>query len=141
MSRAAELAAFIGGGSTGKILQVQRTQFTGTNTISLTGLADTVFTDLTANITPTATSSVFRLDAQIFGEHGLIANAWNHIFFFYRDTTKLGHDAAGDRANGVSMITQTYSQAIKTRHRPQSVECTVFLTHPQPHHRLPIRWA
>ena len=124
MSRAAELAAFIGGGSTGKILQVQRTQFTGTNTISLTGLADTVFTDLTVNITPTATSSVFRLDAQIFGEHGLIANAWNHIFFFYRDTTKLGHDAAGDRANGVSMITQTYSQA--NQNAASTPECGMY---------------
>ena len=33
------------------------------------------------------------------------------MFFFYRDTTKLGQAAAGNRLVGVSMITQTYSQA------------------------------
>ena len=33
------------------------------------------------------------------------------MFFFYRGSTKLGQDAAGNRNVGVSMITQTYSQA------------------------------
>ena len=97
--------------SSGGVIQVQRTQFTGTNTITTSAGTDTVFTDLTVNITPTSTSSIIKLEAQIFGEHGLLASGWNHIFFFYRDTTKLGHAAASNRLVGVSMITQTYSEA------------------------------
>lgn len=95
----------------GGIIQVQYTQFTGTNTVVLSAGTDTVLTDLTVNITPTSTNSIIKLDAQIFGEHGLTSVAWNHIFFFYRGTTKLGHAAAGNRLVGVSMITQTYSEA------------------------------
>lgn len=95
----------------GGIIQVQRTQFTGTNSIVISAGTDTVLTDLTVNITPTSTSSIIKLEAQVFGEHGLSTSAWNHIFFFYRDTTKLSHAAAGNRLVGVSMITQTFSSS------------------------------
>ena len=111
MSKAAELAAFIGGGSTGKILQVQHTQFTGTNTISGTSGADSTFTDLTVNITPTSTSSIIHLQAHVFGEHGEDnSNVYNHTFFFFRDTTKLAHPTAGSRNIGISMATRTFYQ-------------------------------
>lgn len=96
----------------GGIIQVQRTQFTGTNDISLTAVTNETLTDLTVNITPTSTSSIIKLDAQVFGEFfSDLTNAWNHIFFFYRDTTKLGQAAAGNRLVGVSMITQSYSDS------------------------------
>ena len=95
----------------GGIIQVQYTQFTGTNSVSLTGSTDTALTDLTVNITPASINSVIHLQAHIFCEFGVDANTWEHIFFFYRDTTKLGHSAAGSRRTGVSMATRTYSAA------------------------------
>ena len=55
-------------GQAGNIIQIQRTQFTGTNEISITAGADTVFTDLTVNITPSSTSSIIKIDAQVTGE-------------------------------------------------------------------------
>ena len=99
----------------GSIIQVQRTQFTGTNNPSISAETDTVLTDLTVNITPISTSSVIHLQAHIFCEFGDDDNIpWNHIFFFYRDTTKLGHPTAGSRPVGVSMATRTYHSINET---------------------------
>tara|TARA_R100001509_G_C4838403_1_gene205701 strand:- start:300 stop:830 length:531 start_codon:yes stop_codon:yes gene_type:complete len=96
----------------GSVLQVQHTQHTGQSSFACTAVTDRILGVLTVNITPTATNSVIKLDAQIFGEFDTtLSTAWNHMFFFYRDTTKLGQAAAGDRLVGVSMITQTYSQS------------------------------
>ena len=98
-------------GQAGNIIQIQRTQFTGTNTVSLSAVTDTVLSDLTVNITPTSTSSVIHLQAHIFYEHGEDdPNSWEHVFFFYRDSTKLGHTQAGDRLCGISSGTRTYHQ-------------------------------
>lgn len=94
----------------GGIIQVQRTQFTGTSTPSISANTDTVLTDLTVNITPASTSSVIHLQAHVFLEFGNEGNDWEHVFFFYRDSTKLGHAAAGSRKVGVSMATRTYRE-------------------------------
>lgn len=94
----------------GSIIQVQRTQFTGTNTASLTADTSTPLSDLTVNITPISTSSVIHLQAHIFCEFGndTTGSVWDHVFFFYRDTTKLGHSSSGNRNVGVSMATRTF---------------------------------
>lgn len=95
----------------GSIIQVQRTQFTGTNSVVLSATTDTVLTDLTVNITPTSASSVIHLQAHIFGEHSDDTSAsWDHVLFFYRDSTKLAHPTAGSRSVGISMTTRTYHQ-------------------------------
>ena len=95
----------------GGIIQVQYTQFTGTSTPSISANTDTPLTDLTVNITPASTSSVIHLQSHIFLEFGNEGNDWEHVFFFYRDSTKLGHAAAGSRKVGVSMATRTYRLA------------------------------
>jgi hypothetical protein len=92
----------------GGIIQVQYTQFTGMSTPSLAAMTNTPLTDLTVNITPARTSSVIHLQAHIFLEFGNEGNDWEHVFFFYRDTTKLGQPAAGTRKTGISMATRTY---------------------------------
>ncbi len=92
----------------GGIIQVQRTMFTGTNSVSLTAVTNTALTDLTVNITPASASSVIQLQAHVFVEFGVEGNDWEHVFFFYRDSTKLGHAAAGSRKVGVSMATRTF---------------------------------
>jgi hypothetical protein len=102
-------SASLAAGTGGKILQVKYTQFTGTNVIALSANTDTALTDLTVDITPTATNSVILLQAHVFGEQALVQdNQWNHTFFFYRDTTKLAAPAAGNRRTGVSMATITF---------------------------------
>lgn len=96
----------------GGIIQVQRTQFTGTGSVVLSVDTDAVLTDLTVNITPTSASSVIHLQAHIFGEHSVdSSSSWNHVLFFYRDSTKLAHTVAGSRAVGISMTTRTYHEA------------------------------
>ena len=96
----------------GGIIQTQYTQFTGTNVVALSGNTDTALTDLTVNITPTSTSSIIHLQAHIFCEHSDDHDtAWNHVFFFFRDTTKLAHAASGSRRSGISMSTRTYLDA------------------------------
>jgi len=92
----------------GGIIQLQYTQFTGTGSVILSANTDAVMTDLTVNITPASASSVIHLQAHIFGEHSVdSSSSWNHILFFYRDSTKLAHPTAGSRAVGVSMTTRT----------------------------------
>jgi len=94
----------------GGIIQTQYTQFTGTNLVALSGNTDTALTDLTVNITPTSTSSIIHLQAHIFCEHGDDDDtSWNHVFFFFRDTTKLAHAASGSRRSGISVATRTFN--------------------------------
>lgn len=93
----------------GGIIQVQYTQFTGTSAVSLAANTSTALTDLTVNITPASASSVIHLQAHIFLEFGIDSpNLYNHTFFFYRDTTKLGHATTGNRNVGISAATRTY---------------------------------
>lgn len=95
----------------GGIIQVQYTQFTGTNSVSLTANTGAALTDLTVNITPASASSVIHLQAHIFCEHGEDASSsWNHVFYFLRDSTKLAHPTSGSRPVGISMATRTYHE-------------------------------
>ena len=93
----------------GGIIQVQRTQFTGTNSVGLLANTGAVLTDLTVNITPISTSSIIHIQAHIFCEFANDTNGsvWDHVFYFLRDTTKLGHSSAGNRNVGVSMASRT----------------------------------
>ena len=89
----------------GRIIQVQRTQFTSTAEVTNSANTDTVVTDLTVNITPTSTSSIIKIEAMVNGEWGNMSAAADGTWFFYRDTTKLSHAAAGNRNVGVMMGT------------------------------------
>jgi len=92
-------------GQAGNIIQIQYAQKTDTGSVALTANTDTVLhTDLQVTITPNSTSSKIKLDAQVFGEHGISTNPYNSVVFFYRDTTKLGSAAAGSRLVGVATL-------------------------------------
>ena len=73
----------------GSVIQVKYTQFTGTNSIAVSG--DSVLTDLTVNITPTSTSSIIKIEAMVNGEWSEQDGATDSAWFFYRDSTKLSH--------------------------------------------------
>jgi len=94
----------------GSIIQVQYTQYTSTSTQSISSQTDTVLDNLSVSITPTSTSSIIKLEAQVFFEPSNTTSEYNNVFFFYRDSTKLSHAAAGVRAVGiVNSSTSFYS--------------------------------
>jgi len=87
---------------------MQYKQFTGFSEPPLSANTDTALTDLTVNITPASASSVIHLQAHVFCEFADENNTYEHIFFFYRDTTKLGQPASASRRTGITMATRTY---------------------------------
>ena len=97
----------------GSVLQVQHTQLTVHSTQALTANTDTLVAGFTVNITPTSTSSIIQLTAQIFGEFDHTAMPHNNIFYFMRDTTKLAHTGTvqSSQQSGVSAIAVTYVAA------------------------------
>ena len=96
----------------GGVIQTQNTQFTGTNSYSISAATNTVITDLTVNITPVSSSSIIKIDAMVNGEWSHQNGATDSVWFFYRDSTKLSHPAAGNRTVGVTQGTSiTYDQS------------------------------
>ena len=111
----------------GGIIQVQYDQFTGIDTQSITAKTDTTLDNLSVSITPTSTSSVIKLEAQLLWEYNNSASEYDHIFFFYRGTTKLGHAAAGSRNVGIAIGTAAYTAADASS-TPQMLHMTFFDT-------------
>tara|TARA_E500000081_G_C6017244_1_gene298491 strand:- start:32 stop:571 length:540 start_codon:yes stop_codon:yes gene_type:complete len=94
----------------GGIVQVKHAQKTDTGDVAISANTDTIIhTDLQVTITPTSANSIIKLKGQIFGEHGDADNIYNHMVFFYRDTTKLASPTAGSRTSGVATMTRTYT--------------------------------
>jgi hypothetical protein len=93
----------------GTVLQIQYTMFTETNTYSFSNGVPLVLTDLTVGITPRSAASVFKIEASIMCEFGVEGADWNHVFFFYRDTTKLANTTAGaSQSSGIAVAGRTY---------------------------------
>ena len=92
---------------TGAVLQMPFTQYTGTTSVAVNNTSVAIDV-LAVNITPRSTSSIIRLDTHIFHEHSLSAGTTDSVWFFYRDTTKLGHAQAGSRQSGISMGAISY---------------------------------
>lgn len=116
MSRAAELAAFIGGGSAGKILQVQshiETDFTyyayasDTDELLIASNANDSTSHVSVSITPSSTSSKILLQASLFYESD---NVNNHelLWAFHRDSTRLGAATTGSRRGGIAINAAGY---------------------------------
>lgn len=102
----------IGAGAfpSGSILQIQKTQFTSTNTISCAQNNDVVATDLTVNITPSFSNSIIQLQAQLLGEWSDHQATWDSTVFFFRDSTKIGHATSGSRNSGVGGFYRAYNE-------------------------------
>ena len=97
--------------SSGQIIQVQYTQYTGVNTYTLTASVETEITDLSVSITPQFANSTIKLECAIFGEFGNYNNEYNHTVYFFRDSTKLAHPSnqgAAGQNRGVGMLGMTY---------------------------------
>ena len=109
----------------GSIVQVQSTQLTTsvsttsipTNTDIVVKNGSTPFSSsdsgiLDVNITPKITGSKIWLQCNWIGEFSSSANTYNHMFFFWRNTTKLANTepSPGNRQIGISPATLTYDQ-------------------------------
>ena len=93
----------------GSVLQVQYFQLTTSQTETISSAnADQAISNFTVNITPKSSSSIIKLDAQIFFE---TANAvHSSLFFFFRDSTKLANtqSSPSNRKIGIASGTLSY---------------------------------
>lgn len=96
----------------GGIIQTQYTQLTTAATQAWSANTATAFSDLTVNITPTSTSSIIKLECHIAGEFANDSATFDHVVFFYRDTTalKFTGSTSGSKV-GISAITRTHYSA------------------------------
>ena len=110
----------------GSILQVKHTQFTTSNTITVPANTETIFTDLTVNITPIRANSIIKLHAVVFGEYSNSSYTANGMFYFLRNSTKLAHtESAGSRRTGISGPVDNYHSA-NAASTPESAHLTYF---------------
>jgi len=117
-----------GGYAAGGIIQIQRTQYTSTTSTSCADATNVSLDHLAVSITPTSTNSIIRLEAQLVGEWSNQNVAYNSMWFFYRDSTKLGHAAAGSRNVGVFMSTHTSYDSADAGSTPEGVFYSYFDT-------------
>ena len=96
-------ASDLGINTTGSVLQVKYFQLTTSQTETYpTANTDKAITNFVVNITPKSTSSIMKIEANLMYES---ANAsWDAMWFFYRDTTKLGNtqSSPGSRQIGIA---------------------------------------
>ena len=110
----------------GGVIQTQYTQFTGTNTASGSAGANVVISDLTVNITPISTSSIIKIDAMVNGEWSNQNGATDSVWFFFRNSTKLSHSAAGSRNVGILTGTSTTYHAVDSASTPEHAYYSYF---------------
>ena len=112
----------------GTILQVQYLQYTGTTTTSVASGSNQTLDHLQVNITPIATNSIIRLDAMVNGEWQYQSSNYNSTWFFYRDSTKLSHAAAGSRNVGILMSSSISYESADAGSTPETAQYTYFDT-------------
>ena len=95
----------------GSILQVQSTLVTSTFQQSISAQTDTAITNMSVNITPSATSSKIMLMARLVGELST-TNNYDIMYFIFRGSTKINSgDAEGARNTGIITQSQNFYDA------------------------------
>lgn len=113
----------------GSILQVQYTQFTGTNTVSVTADTEALVTDLAVSITPVSTSSILKVEAMVCGEHGTASNVYNSVWYFDRSGTKVAAPQVGsNRRVGIAITNTVGIPATDAASTPEMVNYSYFDT-------------
>jgi hypothetical protein len=126
----------------GSIVQVQSTQLTtSASTTSISANTNIVVSNGTASgtgsgildvdITPKITGSKIWLQCNWTGEFSNAANVYNHMFFFWRNTTKLANTepSPGARHIGISPATLTYEGSADAASTPEHLFMQYFDTH------------
>jgi hypothetical protein len=91
-----------------RILQVQYSHSTSPVSQSYTAGTALVPTGLTVDITPTSSSSIILLQARWNGEFATYGLAYNSVFYFRRDSTRLGAESFSNRLGGMSTPAISY---------------------------------
>jgi hypothetical protein len=110
------------------VLQVkyhqQTTSFTQTGIVAVT---DTPITNMQVVITPSSTSSVIKLEASMMFETA--SQTWSMMYFFYRNTTKLGNTDSdiSNRRSGIMSPSISY-WASDNGSTPENVHLTWYDT-------------
>lgn len=99
-----DLASGVGG----KILQVVSTTLDTRFSQSISANTNTAITNFEVSITPSSTSSKILLTSSWVGEFGNSDVIYNTMWFFYRDSTKLGHAQTGSRVCGIQTAALSY---------------------------------
>lgn len=113
----------------GGIIQIQYSQLT-TETTSQAFSASTpavVNNFPTVNITPNATSSKIKIDVSMMFEFGNSGSQHNHIFFLYRDSTRIGYTGTATSTwYGIAMATNTYTETGNEASTPNQLHLHFF---------------
>jgi len=100
--------AISGAGAGGKILQVVSTTLDTRFSQSISANTNTAITNFEVSITPSSTSSKILLTSSWMGEFGNSDAIYSTMWFFYRDSTKLGHAQTGSRSCGIQTAALSY---------------------------------
>ena len=92
----------------GSVIQTKKTQYTSTTNVTTVANTNKTVDVLAVNITPRSTSSIIRLDANIFHEWLNPDAMYYCMWFFYKDSTKLGAPQAGSRLSGITSSSISY---------------------------------
>jgi hypothetical protein len=95
----------------GSVLQVQVVQTTNIFSQSFSVNTTTIIDEFDLNITPHRSNSTILLQVSSHLEFNADNDIHDHIFTFFRGSTKLGHPPAGIRNVGIAMATRTFSAA------------------------------
>ena len=85
-----------------RILQVQYSQSITPGSQSYTIGTAIQISGLTVDITPTSSNSIILLQARWNGELSTYGFAYNSVFYFRRDSTRLGAESFSNRLGGMS---------------------------------------
>ena len=105
---ASALTGSLPAGMGGKILQVVSTTLDTRFSQSISANTNTAITNFEVSITPSSTSSKILLTSSWMGEFGNSDAIYSTMWFFYRDSTKLGHAQTGSRSCGIQTAALSY---------------------------------
>ena len=125
---AANLTGSLPAGMGGKILQVVSTTLDTRFSQSISANTNTAITNFQVSITPSSTSSKILLTSSWMGEFGSSDAVYSTMWFFYRDSTKLGHAQTGSRSCGIQTAALSYwlNNASST---PNQCICSILIHH------------
>ncbi len=115
MSKAADLAKFIGSNFAGKVLQTVVHQEDGITSFTASGTSEELLiasnaadsaSHISVTITPKYSNSKILLSANIFFEGNNVLHSY--LWAFHRDSTKLSQAAAGNRRVGIQVTGAGY---------------------------------
>lgn len=113
----------------GGIIQIQYDQLTTETTSQAfsAGGGAVVSNFPTVNITPNATSSKIKIDVSMMFEFGNSGSQHNHMFFLYRDSTRIGYTGTATSTwYGIAMATNTYTEASNDASTPNQLHLHFF---------------